>query len=665
MQRQIDTELDINEGLPIESMRLLAFLAWSSFFTPLFVGQHSNTLFIIQTLLAVPLFLPLDATRLRGHVFWKFVSIFALLMFVLIWRYTYRRELAVFLLILFCLAFEYYGEKRDQAPIRLIGMLSFLVVLSQFRYENGLRLALGSTVYVVALVYVLISLHLGRLDKISFFVAFRQRFPSTIVHTTGVIVISLLIFWCLPRLSHHSFGMNPSIRGDSIRAFSNRVMLNDIGTLRLSKKHVLNVTPLNDEVHSPYLKGKILDLYNIDGLGNASWRLSSDERNMKFSRDGIYDFALELPDTQTYAYRIDVKPLIGNTLFYFNELVSIETKLKNMHMAQDMGGIHFPQMLPSSMTYIVKANKYPVEKSTSNHETYLQTIRDHTYLDDILNELIIDQNMPVQERIDRLLAYFQNRFVYSLEINNLGESDPIRYFLLDSQQGHCELFASSMALLLRRSGVPTRLVTGFMLGERAPGDTFFYVTESSAHAWLEAYYDQTWHTVDPTPASDALSPSFIEYRIAILERYWNDFILNWDAIEQKNLISSIRNQFNDLALNISSHKALVIYLIGTLVVLFFAIRFLIAFKYKTFNSKVLSDFERLHIGAWRPRKSWETWALFLDKSPYPASVKQAMHEFLQQYWAITYGHHPNKGLSSRLQEIKKLLRQKAQSGENP
>lgn len=75
----------------------------------------------------------------------------------------------------------------------------------------------------------------------------------------------------------------------------------------------------------------------------------------------------------------------------------------------------------------------------------------------------------------------------------------LEYFLFEMKKGHCELFASSMALMLRMGGVPTRLVSGFRIG-RWPVSDVLTVRMSDAHAWVEYYRkDAGWIPVDPTP----------------------------------------------------------------------------------------------------------------------------------------------------------------------
>ena len=48
--------------------------------------------------------------------------------------------------------------------------------------------------------------------------------------------------------------------------------------------------------------------------------------------------------------------------------------------------------------------------------------------------------------------------------------DPLAYFLFVRKKGHCEYFASSMAVMLRTLGIPSRVVTGFQSGVFNPLD---------------------------------------------------------------------------------------------------------------------------------------------------------------------------------------------------
>jgi len=64
--------------------------------------------------------------------------------------------------------------------------------------------------------------------------------------------------------------------------------------------------------------------------------------------------------------------------------------------------------------------------------------------------------------------------------------------------GYCEYYASTMAILLRASGVPARIAYGFLHGDRGPDGTEV-VSASLAHWWVEVYFPGTgWVEFDPT-----------------------------------------------------------------------------------------------------------------------------------------------------------------------
>jgi transglutaminase-like putative cysteine protease len=66
------------------------------------------------------------------------------------------------------------------------------------------------------------------------------------------------------------------------------------------------------------------------------------------------------------------------------------------------------------------------------------------------------------------------------------------------RQGYCEYYASTMVVLLRASGVPARIVYGFLPGLRDAAGTELIGT-SNAHWWVEVYFPGIgWSEFDPT-----------------------------------------------------------------------------------------------------------------------------------------------------------------------
>ncbi len=79
---------------------------------------------------------------------------------------------------------------------------------------------------------------------------------------------------------------------------------------------------------------------------------------------------------------------------------------------------------------------------------------------------------------------------------------PLETFLFSDKIGYCQQFAGAMALLLRMGGIPARVATGFATGTYDSATHSWVVTDTDAHAWVEAWFPGFgWVRFDPTPAA--------------------------------------------------------------------------------------------------------------------------------------------------------------------
>jgi hypothetical protein len=79
----------------------------------------------------------------------------------------------------------------------------------------------------------------------------------------------------------------------------------------------------------------------------------------------------------------------------------------------------------------------------------------------------------------------------------------VTYFLKESKQGYCQIFATAMVIMCRQAGIPARWVTGFSPGEYNEEDGFYHIRFKDMHAWVEAYFPgYGWIPFDPTPGGD-------------------------------------------------------------------------------------------------------------------------------------------------------------------
>jgi len=106
--------------------------------------------------------------------------------------------------------------------------------------------------------------------------------------------------------------------------------------------------------------------------------------------------------------------------------------------------------------------------------------------------------------VDQVAEYIRSsgRYTLSPYVTPAGE-DFALYFLEVSQQGYCIHFATAATMMLRALDIPARFTSGFAVTVPQTGiDMPFSVTDRSAHAWVEVYYDQAgWLPIEVTPAA--------------------------------------------------------------------------------------------------------------------------------------------------------------------
>jgi transglutaminase-like putative cysteine protease len=149
-------------------------------------------------------------------------------------------------------------------------------------------------------------------------------------------------------------------------------------------------------------------------------------------------------------------------------------------------------------------------------------------------------------------SYLRDSYQYTLELK-AGGPDPLADFLFNVREGHCEYFATAMAVMLRTQGIASRVVNGFLPGEFNEAAGAFTVRQSDAHSWVEVYFPQanSWVTFDPTPpagraprVSTGLAAQLAKYSEA-LELMWFQYVVGYDKQEQRSLMTSLRKQLLD------------------------------------------------------------------------------------------------------------------------
>jgi len=138
-------------------------------------------------------------------------------------------------------------------------------------------------------------------------------------------------------------------------------------------------------------------------------------------------------------------------------------------------------------------------------------------IDDEVRSLATTITNGLDSAAERALAirdYLRSgEFTYSTTTAPGTTMETLNDFLVGRRIGYCEQFAGGMAVLARMSGIPSRVVIGFLPGKKVGED--WQVSPRNMHAWTELYLEGIgWVEVDATPpgavgntASPSASPS--------------------------------------------------------------------------------------------------------------------------------------------------------------
>lgn len=144
----------------------------------------------------------------------------------------------------------------------------------------------------------------------------------------------------------------------------------------------------------------------------------------------------------------------------------------------------------------------------------------------------------------------RERYRYDLDSPSGAAKNPIEDFLFRSKRGHCEYYATAMAVMLRTLGIPSRDVTGFAAATYNRFGQFYVVRQSDAHSWVEAWIDGFgWQRFDPTPSQANLSRSdyagtfrLIRDLVEAAAQRWSRHVEAYDMQQQMRLVNGLRSQ---------------------------------------------------------------------------------------------------------------------------
>ena len=241
---------------------------------------------------------------------------------------------------------------------------------------------------------------------------------------------------------------------------------------------------------------------------------------------------------------------------------------------------------------------------------------------------------------------------YAYSMVGLPASDaPLEEFLFQGKRVNCEYFASALAVMLRSSVIPARLVGGYRGGYYNRAGRYYMVLQKNAHVWVEAYApEKGWVRLDPTPYTSenpalAYGDSLIlrlKLMMDTFNYYWDKFVISYDLGQQlailKKIGSTLKNPEIEIGLNRKEMARYAVWLLAALVACagsFFGVRA----ARRSREERLISRFSRRMAARGYERKRSEGLEEFVSRVSQP-ELRERAEEFVRDFEKFFYKDRP-------------------------
>lgn len=480
-------------------------------------------------------------------------------------------------LALFGVVIRMFSLRRERDHITL-AILSFLMVLASAVLTVDSMFLFSFAAFMLMAVAAFLLMEMRRSGIAATIHARHSSDPHehrhlafALMRTAPALMLMILVggaalFFVMPRISAGYLG-GYSYGTDFSSGFSDHVQLGRIGQIQQSNAVVMHIQIEDDTIGRYDLHWRGVSLAEFDG---QSWSNPRGQYILSRRPDTSFDpphndvpiqsyDAASLAREKIIHYRVLMEP-IGTNVFF---LAPWPRSLRGDYrmLAGDSGGAVYDFdsqhaisryeatsdiATPKAADLRKAGNKYP--------ERILGTYLRLPELDPRIGRLAADITKSAHNEYDQANAienYLRTKFGYTLQLPQTAVKDPLANFLFVRKQGHCEYFASSMAVMLRTLGIPSRVVNGFRSDEFNDITGSYVVRAKNAHAWVEAYFPgYGWQTFDPTPAGGIGTPqgwNRLALYVDAMASFWRDWVVSYDASNQYVLsraaISSSRSMW--------------------------------------------------------------------------------------------------------------------------
>jgi transglutaminase-like putative cysteine protease len=435
-------------------------------------------------------------------------------------------------------------DLRDTWDNLQVFFMSILQIVVTSEFTRSIAFGAVFMVFMLALVAVITLSHFikeGTWRRV------RLVKPTAYISLCAI-AFTAVFFVSAPRLKHGIWGSRVS---DAIKTvgFNEKVDLGSYGNVKLDYTIVMraeiDAEPGAGAKPPYYFRGATLDRF--DG---SSWSDTDGSGWPLQNREGRFylPHAVEPSDKPIVAQRIALEPLDTDVLFGLDAVESVETESR-MVMGDYDGSISMHGKKGKRVLYTVYSDP-SYRRKAARTDRYLQFPEGLGRTKELALNITGPADGPSGKAV-LVEKYLRENYSYSLDVPRPSPGTaPIEAFLFESKKGYCEHFATAMAVMLRASGVPARIVTGFAGSEFNGVGNYVVIRQKDAHTWVEAAVDGRWMSFDPTPpgpGADVLKPSVLAIYLDTLKMKWNRYVVGFhtgDQLRMAKAIASIGRAFD-------------------------------------------------------------------------------------------------------------------------
>ncbi len=527
------------------------------------------------------------------------------------------------LLVLLSIKFIEDKETRDYLQIFLISILIF-VGTTIFSFEISFIIYFLIFIFLFNLAIVFLT-YFSQDKKLTFSLKeiTKISYKTTLIPLISI-PITIFLFFALPRTPYPFFNFS----GSTLTArsgFSENVKLGTVSNIQEDNSIIFraNMEKIDDE--HLYWRGVTLEYFEGDEWSDID--TGSIDKKIKVEGNTIYQTIYLEPYSGTYFFGLD-KPVnvTGNRNIFKKDDFTFYTK----------------DILSNRVRYdVISILSDTIEEKIPQNSYYLQLPENISQ--DIKNLSLSLQGGNELDTVKNVENYLKNGD-YRYSLKNLPTSNkPVDEFLFDKKQGNCEYFATSMAIILRVNGIPSRVVAGYRGGVYNDLGNYYILRQSNAHLWVEAYIDNIgWIRFDPTTSllseeyiSNSKKISKFSLFIDTINYYYNTLIINYDFEKQISLFNKIREGFKKPEIKISINLKKLSNLILIFLLVIFLLFFRVFFKKRSYEEKILTIFYKKMEKLGFKKKKSEGLEEFLQKIEN-GKIKESLTNFVFKFEELYY-----------------------------